>query len=209
MPARKEPRPSEPSSSARPSSSPTPAPKRPWSPRCSAAWKATWATRSSASPSTSAWRAASQGASSATPASCASTRSAPAVTTVREGDTAIVFCNGQPDKFGYPERICGYDAPGTIGVLAKTDAHAPEAADPDAEEHGVPARAVGRVLAALRDRVVQLGARLRDAAPAAQREGAAASARCGAGAAASPSASSRSPSTTAARSRRSRPPTSA
>lgn len=41
------------------------------------------------------------------------------VTTVREGDTAILFCNGVPDKFGYPERIFGYDAPGTIGVLSK------------------------------------------------------------------------------------------
>lgn len=41
------------------------------------------------------------------------------VTTVREGDHAILFCNGVPDKFGYPERIFGYDAPGTIGVLSK------------------------------------------------------------------------------------------
>ena len=38
------------------------------------------------------------------------------VTTVREGDIAIVFCNGVPDKFGYPERIWAYDAPGTTGV---------------------------------------------------------------------------------------------
>lgn len=43
-----------------------------------------------------------------------------AVTTVREGDTAILFCNGQPDKYGYPERIFGYDTPDTVGVLAKT-----------------------------------------------------------------------------------------
>lgn len=43
-----------------------------------------------------------------------------AVTTVREGDTAILFCNGTPDKYGYPERIFGYDAPDTVGVLAKT-----------------------------------------------------------------------------------------
>jgi len=42
-----------------------------------------------------------------------------AVTTVREGDTAIVFCNGQPDRFGYPERIWAFDAPGSVGVLAK------------------------------------------------------------------------------------------
>lgn len=43
-----------------------------------------------------------------------------AVTTVREGDTAILFCNGVPDKYGYPERIFGYDTPDTVGVLAKT-----------------------------------------------------------------------------------------
>jgi NADPH:quinone reductase-like Zn-dependent oxidoreductase len=43
-----------------------------------------------------------------------------AVTTVREGDNAILFCNGIPDKYGYPERIFGYDTPGTVGVLAKT-----------------------------------------------------------------------------------------
>lgn len=41
------------------------------------------------------------------------------VTTVREGDVAIVFCNGTPDKYGYPQKIFGYDAPGTIGVMAK------------------------------------------------------------------------------------------
>lgn len=41
------------------------------------------------------------------------------VTTVREGDVAILFCNGIPDKYGYPERIFGYDAPDTIGVLAR------------------------------------------------------------------------------------------
>ena len=41
------------------------------------------------------------------------------VTTVREGDVAIVFCNGIPDKYGYPERIWAYDAPDTVGVLAR------------------------------------------------------------------------------------------
>ena len=43
----------------------------------------------------------------------------PGVSTVREGDNAIVFCCGVPDKFGYPERIWAYDAPGTIGVLSR------------------------------------------------------------------------------------------
>ena len=42
-----------------------------------------------------------------------------AVTTVRPGDTCLVFCNGVWDKFGYPEKILAYDAPNTMGVLAK------------------------------------------------------------------------------------------
>lgn len=41
------------------------------------------------------------------------------VTTVRPGDIAILFCNGEWDRFGYPKRIFGYDARGTIGMLAK------------------------------------------------------------------------------------------
>ncbi|XXX73394.1 zinc-binding dehydrogenase [Sorangium sp. So ce134] len=43
-----------------------------------------------------------------------------AVTSAREGDVGIVFCNGTPDAHGYPTSILGYDAPGTMGVLAKT-----------------------------------------------------------------------------------------
>jgi|CXWL01.1.fsa_nt_gi NADPH:quinone reductase-like Zn-dependent oxidoreductase len=43
-----------------------------------------------------------------------------AVTGVREGDTCIVFGNGIWDEQGYPIKIMGYDAPGTMGVLAKT-----------------------------------------------------------------------------------------
>jgi NADPH:quinone reductase-like Zn-dependent oxidoreductase len=42
-----------------------------------------------------------------------------AVTTVKEGETALLFCNGKWDKFGYPEKILGYDAEGTIGLLAR------------------------------------------------------------------------------------------
>ncbi len=42
-----------------------------------------------------------------------------AVTTVNVGDTALLFCNGKWDKFGYPEKILGYDAEGTIGLLSK------------------------------------------------------------------------------------------
>ncbi len=41
------------------------------------------------------------------------------VKTVKEGDLAILFCNGVWDKWGYPIKIFGYDAPGTIGLLAK------------------------------------------------------------------------------------------
>ncbi len=39
---------------------------------------------------------------------------------IARGDICIVFCNGIWDEYGYPIRILGYDAPGTMGVLAKT-----------------------------------------------------------------------------------------
>lgn len=42
-----------------------------------------------------------------------------AVTSVQPGDRCLVFCNGVWDKFGYPEKILAYDAPNTMGVLAK------------------------------------------------------------------------------------------
>lgn len=41
------------------------------------------------------------------------------VTTVKRGDKAILFCNGVWDKYGYPKKIFGFDAPNTIGMLAK------------------------------------------------------------------------------------------
>lgn len=41
------------------------------------------------------------------------------VKTVREGDLCLVFCNGVWDEAGYPEKIYGYDAAGTVGLLAK------------------------------------------------------------------------------------------
>jgi NADPH:quinone reductase-like Zn-dependent oxidoreductase len=47
-------------------------------------------------------------------------RAEPECTTVTDGDYAILFCNGQPDAFGYPQKIFGYDDPGSIGMLAKT-----------------------------------------------------------------------------------------
>lgn len=42
------------------------------------------------------------------------------VTTVKKGDIAILFCNGYWDEYGYPTKIFGFDAKGTIGMLAKT-----------------------------------------------------------------------------------------
>lgn len=42
-----------------------------------------------------------------------------AVTTVAEGDLCILFCNGIWDAHGYPIKIVAYDAPNTMGVLAK------------------------------------------------------------------------------------------
>lgn len=40
------------------------------------------------------------------------------VKAVEPGQNAIIFCNGVEDKWGYPMKIMGYDAPGTMGVLA-------------------------------------------------------------------------------------------
>jgi NADPH:quinone reductase-like Zn-dependent oxidoreductase len=38
---------------------------------------------------------------------------------MKEGDICMVYCNGIPDRFGFPERILAYDTSGSIGVLAK------------------------------------------------------------------------------------------
>ena len=38
---------------------------------------------------------------------------------VKEGDLCLVFCNGVWDEHGYPKKIYAYDAPGTVGLLAK------------------------------------------------------------------------------------------
>ncbi|MFN0058572.1 MAG: zinc-binding alcohol dehydrogenase family protein [Planctomycetota bacterium] len=40
------------------------------------------------------------------------------VTSVEPGQHALIFCNGEADRWGYPKKIFGYDAPGTIGCLA-------------------------------------------------------------------------------------------
>jgi NADPH:quinone reductase-like Zn-dependent oxidoreductase len=38
---------------------------------------------------------------------------------LREGDLCLVFCNGVWDEHGYPRKIFGYDAPGSVGLLAR------------------------------------------------------------------------------------------
>jgi len=43
----------------------------------------------------------------------------PTVRSVKEGDFCMVFCSGVVDRFGFPEKILAYDAPGSMGVLAK------------------------------------------------------------------------------------------
>ena len=43
----------------------------------------------------------------------------PEVKTVTKGQFAVLFCNGVWDKWGYPIKIFGYDAPGSVGLLAK------------------------------------------------------------------------------------------
>ena len=45
---------------------------------------------------------------------------------LKAGDVCLLFCNGVADAFGYPKLIYGYDAPKTIGVLAKTIKLRPE-----------------------------------------------------------------------------------
>src|SRR5437762_567312 len=42
-----------------------------------------------------------------------------AVTTVKAGDVCVLFGNGVWDEWGYPVQVVAYDAPGTMGVLAK------------------------------------------------------------------------------------------
>jgi len=42
------------------------------------------------------------------------------VQSVSEGDVCIIFSNGVWDDMGYPIKVRAYDAPGTMGVLAKT-----------------------------------------------------------------------------------------
>ena len=42
----------------------------------------------------------------------------PGVTTVSPGQHAIIFCTGVEDRWGYPDKILGYDAPGSMGCLS-------------------------------------------------------------------------------------------
>lgn len=43
----------------------------------------------------------------------------PKVRSVEPGQYAVIFCTGVEDRWGYPIKIMGYDAPGTMGCLAK------------------------------------------------------------------------------------------
>ncbi|MGJ8744405.1 hypothetical protein [Polaribacter sp.] len=38
---------------------------------------------------------------------------------LKQGDYALVFCNAVADEYGFPKKILGYDAKGTMGILAK------------------------------------------------------------------------------------------
>lgn len=40
------------------------------------------------------------------------------ITDLRPGQHAIIFCVGEEDRWGYPDKILGYDAPGTMGCLS-------------------------------------------------------------------------------------------
>jgi NADPH:quinone reductase-like Zn-dependent oxidoreductase len=42
-----------------------------------------------------------------------------AVQGVKEGDLCLVFCSGEWDERGYPRKIYGYDARGSVGLLAR------------------------------------------------------------------------------------------
>lgn len=42
-----------------------------------------------------------------------------AVKSIKEGDLCLVFCNGVWDELGYAKKIFAYDAPGTVGLLAR------------------------------------------------------------------------------------------
>lgn len=46
-------------------------------------------------------------------------RAGASVEGLREGDKCMVFCNGVWDELGYPKKIYAYDAPGTVGLLAR------------------------------------------------------------------------------------------
>ena len=43
----------------------------------------------------------------------------PGVTSVKEGDVCVFAPVGSTDRFGFLERVTAYDAPGTMGILAK------------------------------------------------------------------------------------------
>jgi NADPH:quinone reductase-like Zn-dependent oxidoreductase len=64
----------------------------------------------------------------------------PQVKNIQPGQYAIIFCSGVEDRWGYPEKIMAYDAPGTMGCLAQemvlTDTQVIPL--PDATRHTLP-----------------------------------------------------------------------
>jgi NADPH:quinone reductase-like Zn-dependent oxidoreductase len=42
------------------------------------------------------------------------------VRAVHPGQKAVIFCNGEEDRWGYPKKILAFDAPNTMGCLATT-----------------------------------------------------------------------------------------
>jgi NADPH:quinone reductase-like Zn-dependent oxidoreductase len=44
---------------------------------------------------------------------------APDVTNVKVGQKCLFFCNGEPDPYGFPIKIAGYDCVGSMGLLSK------------------------------------------------------------------------------------------
>ena len=45
------------------------------------------------------------------------------VKNVEPGQRAIIFCTGVEDRWGYPQKIMAYDAPGTYFASFRVQAH--------------------------------------------------------------------------------------
>ena len=103
--------------------------------------------------------------------------------TLREGDLCLVQANVKPDRFGYGTNgaAFGYDAPGTVGLLARRTVIPGSCLVPLPESSLYSVRAVGRLLHPVRHRLGQLAGRLRDLAPAGDGGGPARAVRLGLG----------------------------